>query len=317
MNRNTKKKLIRMIRTPVECVAIVLGLLLIPVWPRRCIVAAATFLGWFMSGVCVRQTRIMEANLDVMYGDTLDKAERRRIVRGAGAHAALVLLDFFWFSWFTRRRVLRHVTMGPEFERMMMKPDGVLLVASHFGNWELGAMRGVLLRGKAVIVFAKLGTVFAQRMMLRLRTRLGVTMVPRDGAMVALLRAVRDGLPMALLLDQHIGEDEGGIWVNFFGKPALMSSAAGVLAVKRHVTVALTTPWYRAGGRIHVESVEIMPPEVATDVRTVTQWVADAMERQIREDPAQWLLMYRRWRNVKPGDSHETYPFYADKPRNK
>ena len=313
MNRKTIKTWTRKARAPLECAAIMLGWAIIPALPRRCVTGMATFLGWAMSHVCVRQTRIMEANLDVMYGDSLSKEERRKIVRGAGAHAALVVFDFFWFSWFTRRRILKYVSMGPVFERLAMDPKGVLLVASHFGNWELGAMRGVLLRGKAVIVFAKLGTAIAQRMMLSIRTRLGVSMVPRAGAMVALLRAVRDGDPIALLLDQRAGEDEGGIWVDFFGKPALMSSAAGVLAVKRSVTVALTSPRYVAGGRIHVETLEIMPP--MTDVQAATQWVADGMARQIREDPAQWLLMYRRWRDVKPGDDHATYPFYADKPR--
>ncbi|MCL1857132.1 MAG: lysophospholipid acyltransferase family protein [Kiritimatiellaeota bacterium] len=305
----------RKVRVPLECVAILLGWLVIPAWPRCCVTGVATFAGWLMSIVCIRQTRIMAANLEIMYGDALSDAERRRIIRGAGASAARVLLDFFWFSWFTRRRVMRYVTATEAFERVVMDPKGALLVSSHFGNWELAALRGILIRGKAVSVFAKLGTPFAQRMMLRLRTRLGLTMVPRSGAMVALLRAVREGLPMAVLLDQHVGEEEGGMWVDFMGKPALISSVAGVLSVKRQVTVNLITPRYVAGGRVHVDVAEIMPPETATDVAAVTQWVADAMARQIRKDPTQWFLMYRRWRDVKPGTDISAYPFYVDKPR--
>ena len=306
-----KDKIRRAVRAPFECLAVLLGFLTIPLLPRTWVVALSDLIGWTMSRVCVRQTRIMAANLDLVYGDSLSAQEKRAIIRGAGAHGALVLLDFFWFAWFTRKRILKYVTCCDTMKAIIASDTSVFLFSSHFGNWELAAQFGAVMGRRFVSIFAPLGTSLTQTLLFRVRTSTGADMVPRKGAMLSLLKAVREGALLCLLLDQRVKAAEGGIFVNFMGKPALLSSVAGVLSKRRQVPLALTTAMYLSEGRVRVQIEKILPGDCGLDETAVTQWVADAMEEQIKRDPSQWFWMYRRWRDVAPDDDAQQYPFYA------
>jgi len=306
-----KDKIRRAFRAPFECFAVLLGMATIPLLPRSWVVALSDIIGWVMSWACFRQTKIMAANIDLVYGNTLSKQERRSIIRGAGAHGAMVLLDFFWFSWFTRRRILKYVTCCDKMREIIASKTSALLFSSHFGNWELGARYGAIMGRRYVSIFAPLGTSLTQALLFRVRTNTGADMVARKGAVASLLRAVRDGALIAILLDQRVKVKDGGIFVNFMGKPALISSVAGVLSKRRQLPLALTTAMYLSGGRCRVQIDKILPGDCGLDETAVTQWVADAMEEQIKRDPAQWFWMYRRWRDVPSGDDEAQYPFYA------
>ena len=305
------KMLRRGIRMPFECLAVLLGFATIPLLPRPWLLRFTECVGWIMSKTCVRQTKIMLANLDVVYGDTLPREEKRRIVRASGAYAALLTLDFFWFAWFTRRRIRKYVTCCESFREMVAENKAGMVLSAHFGNWELGAKKGAELGRNFVSIFAPLGISLTQRLLLWVRMKTGGLTVAREGAMMTLLKTVREGGIIAVLLDQRISEGEGGVFIDFFGKPALMSTVAGILSKRRKLPLHLITCKYLPSGHCHIMLSKTLSGECGLDEMEVTRWVARAMEEQIKGQPEQWLWMYRRWQDIPHGDDPATYPFYA------
>jgi len=143
------------------------------------------------------------------------------------------------------------------------------------------------------------------------RMKTGGLTVAREGAMVQLLKAVREKRIIAVLLDQRVNESEGGVFVDFFGKPALMSTVAGILSKRRKLPIHLITCKYLPSGHCHIMLSKTLPGDCGLDEMEVTHWVARAMEEQIKGQPEQWLWMYRRWQDIPKGDDPSRYPFYA------
>lgn len=294
-----------------EAVLVVAAWLVVPWLPRRLIVAAASAAGGAAYALDRRLRRVALANLDAAYGDTLTPDEKRRTARAAFQTFALVALDLFWFGVFTRSRIRRYVrfdaTMDPLFATAPL-----VAVTAHLGNWEILGL-AVALRGASLLsVAARVKSRVGERLMAYARRRTGQKLAPRRGGLKALVRELRHGGRVALLMDQNTREDEGGAFVEFFGLPATVSQAAATLCARTGAPlfvaccVADRRGVYRAEGR---PLIRVGPGGVPEEAATAE--MTRAIEAMIRRYPGAWMWMYKRWRYVPDGADAAAFPFYA------
>ncbi len=176
----------------------------------------------------------------------------------------------------------------------------LFVLTAHCGNWELvGAVftaRGIPLTG--VVREIDPG---AEGMMRRLRRHYGTRTVVRGspGAARELLRVLRSGGVLAMLIDQDVRVD--GVWVPFFGRLAYTPAGAAQIALRRGATVV---PIFmeRLDDGSHV--MRCRPAlELPEDVEGATALMTAAIEEQVRRRPEQWVWMHRRWRQRPPGEA--------------
>ncbi len=160
-------------------------------------------------------------------------------------------------------------------------------------------------------VYAPLGGALTRKRMDDMRTAAGQVLVPREGVVVSLLRALRQGHFIGLLLDQHTPVNSGGIFVDFLGLPATVSGLAALLSIRRKVPIYVVHCRLLESGHYRVESHGVLPGDHGLDEKEVTQWIADRLGEAILKTPQQWLWRYRRWRYIPPGDDPARFPFYA------
>jgi len=227
----------------------------------------------------------------------------------------LALLDFFWFCRRRRERMAKYVRFDESAAEAVAVAPAVRVTA-HFGNWELlgqvsawrgGAQTSVALEGKHGV---------ADRLLRRVRGATGQELVPVRGALRALIKTLRHGGAVALVLDRNTLPEDGGLFVDFFGLPVTMSNAASVLALRLNVPVILGLCAAQADGTYRVYARPV-PADGATGPDEVTRRIAAMLEEEIRKDPAQWVWMYKRWKFRAPGTDPGRYPFYAREPRAK
>lgn len=285
----------------------------IPRLPRCVVVVLADGMGLAAWLVDRRDRRIAMANLDLAYGDTLSGAEKRAIARRVFRNFSLTMTDYFWFSRNTRERVRRYVEVDELSERWL-KGGPLVAVTAHFGNWEVFG-HAAMMQGSMLASVAKpVKNPEIDRRINALREASGQRIVPRAGALKALVRVLRDRGTVALLLDQDTRVEDGGVFVPFFGVPVPVSGAAAGLAVRMEVPLVMAYCAHRGGGfyRCYVRDV-LRPEELrGKDPGEVTARVSAMLEEEIRRDPAQWLWTYKRWKRRMPGVPAERYPFYAD-----
>lgn len=129
------------------------------------------------------------------------------------------------------------------------------------------------------------------------RARGQVKLAPTDMSGVRrLVKALRDGESVGMLPDQVPGQEEGGVWAPFFGRPAWTMTLAARLAEVRGVEVIMVWAERLPRGRGYV--IRYSAPQGAIEGSPEARCAAinREIERLIVACPAQYLWGYHRYK---------------------
>jgi Kdo2-lipid IVA lauroyltransferase/acyltransferase len=286
----------------------------IPRLPRCGVLALAALGGRAGYLFDTRGRRIGRANLDIAFGETRTAAEKKRILKTSFETMVRTLLDTFWFAHRSGVRLEKYVSLD-ETSRIFFQDQAHICITAHFGNWEIiGQMSGhKQLPLHSIARPVKNETV--NKHFIRAREATGQIIIPRDGALRKLLSILRKGGKTAFLADQNTTEDEGGIWVDFFGLPATVTAAPALLSVRTGAGIPVGFCVPQPGGhyRAYIAAVFKAPQQTGPEtVQRLTEEITRVIEEEIRKQPQYWLWMYKRWKDRKPGTDATGYPWYTN-----
>jgi KDO2-lipid IV(A) lauroyltransferase len=267
---------------------------ILPMGARRAVLGAVT-------GALVRFSplgRRARDNLHLIWPDR-PEAERRAIARAAGRNVGRTLTGI-WFN----------DDLDAEFADLLPEPGlgldalrtsraagkGAIVVSGHFGQWE--AIRHALRRSglETGALYRPNNNPYYEPIFRAGIEKGGAPIVPKGRAgMRALLRHLRGGGIMAILIDQHVGD---GVRLPFLGVPAKTSLSAAELALRHGVPlVPAFAPWEDGRPRIVLEAP--IPP---SDPETMTREFNDRLSAWVARHPSQWHWLHRRWKTqTDPG----------------
>jgi KDO2-lipid IV(A) lauroyltransferase len=176
---------------------------------------------------------------------------------------------------------------------------GLFFLTPHLGSWELAALATAALGMPATVIARPLDNPRLERRLRAFRERGGSVVVPKAEAAREILRAIRRGGAVGILLDQRArGAD--AVTVPFFGRPAATSSSLARFVDRTEALVVPAAAIRIAPARYRLTFEE--PIDVRTlsrEERTperLTALLNATMESQIRRAPEQWLWLHNRWR---------------------
>ncbi|HEX5581312.1 MAG TPA: lysophospholipid acyltransferase family protein [Gemmatimonadaceae bacterium] len=179
---------------------------------------------------------------------------------------------------------------------------GIIFVAGHLGNWELGgaylAARGIPLdaiaRGQGNPLFDAYIT--------ETRTRLGMTVVHDADAVRRTPRSIKQGRSVAFLMDQGV-LGLASTFVDFFGRPAKTPRGPAVFALRLDAPVVFAAPLRLPDNRFRMV-LERVPVAVTGDRERDVDGIVDSytrvLEKWVRRAPAQYFWHHRRWKHAPP-----------------
>jgi KDO2-lipid IV(A) lauroyltransferase len=175
---------------------------------------------------------------------------------------------------------------------------GAVMAVNHGGNWDLAGAWGCLRYGGLTTVAERLKPEGLFDQFVAYRESVGMNVVPLGDPDVIrkLIRALQQGQIVPLLSDRDIGRN--GVVVDFFGEPASLPAGPAVLGIMTGVPVMPVTLWYDgplATGYIH-DAIPV--PEVgsrAEKIHVMTQQIAYAHERSMRDHSVDWHMMQPVW----------------------
>jgi KDO2-lipid IV(A) lauroyltransferase len=251
--------------------------------------------------------KIVLGHLDRIFGDDRSEAELERIARDSYRNFGRMTFEFGRFSRLDDRAIESTITLTGE-EHLKAALDGgrgAILVAGHFGNWELAATMAAMGYPITFLV-GEQHNILVDRLMNGLRARFGVETVPVTGSLMGVLRALRKNRIVAMLSDQDAGRD--GIFVDFLGLPASTPYGPGRFAARTGAPV-LPGIALRHGKGNH-ELIVCAPVDGPSDgasddeaAQAYTQGYTSVFERFIREHPEQYFWMHRRWKTRPPAET--------------
>ena len=171
---------------------------------------------------------------------------------------------------------------------------GVVVVCMHFGNWDLGAGATAARSFEAAAIAERFGDVRLDSMVFGARERLGLRIFPFGDSLLPVIRHLRDGGLLAILLDRPAPAD--GVSVTFFGRQTTVPAGPARLTLRTGCGLAVAAFPRRHPGAPAVEVLASFGLETSgSDEETLTQAVMTAHEQYIRRWPDQWYMFRRMW----------------------
>ena len=258
----------------------------------------------------VPHRRIVRRNLQFAHPDwTREKVESisRRVFQNLGVS----FLEFFQLATLSREQVLGRVRVeGLEnLQNALKSKNGLIVVSAHLGSWETGLLFARCYIQKPILgVAKKIRFAPLNRWVHRLRTRFGVKIVYKKGALPEMRRMLRQGGIVGLLVDQSRRSE--GVDVTFFGHRVTTTPAAAFLAIRCKSPVLPIFCIRDDCGRLTVvvqSALEMKwTGDLRSDVQTNTQLITDVVEKAVRKYPDQWFWVHKRWKKYYP----QMYPEY-------
>lgn len=266
--------------------------------------AAARELGAALGEIAFTILRIRRdvvmGHLERIFGCEMSTEELVAIARRSYRNFGRMVFEYARFPRLSPELIEKTVTLKGRghLDRALEAGQGAILVAGHFGNWELFATLA-LLGYPVTFLVGEQHNLLIDALMNRLRARFGVEIVPLTGSLKGVFRALRRNRVVAMLSDQDAGRT--GVFVDFFGTPASTPYGPGRFAAAAGAPL-LPGMMVRQGGGRH-EIVVCPPIDPAPEgtsreeaARIYTQGYTRVLEDFVRRYPDQYFWMHRRWK---------------------
>jgi KDO2-lipid IV(A) lauroyltransferase len=244
-------------------------------------------------------------NLHVAFGGEKSEVELHAIARGTFQNLGMMAVEFFRIPKMDVETFKKRVKIErlEQALNLLTKGKGVLLLLSHFGNWEMMGIMSKLI-GAPIMVIAKpmKKNQRIDQFITKIRNAAGLEVVSSIKASRIVIKALSQNRVVGILIDQRAKRSEG-IWADFFGKKAPTTPGLAVLAMK---TGAPVVPVFMVRNGFGKHRLVIQNPlelirtgDIKKDVEANTQLFNHTLESMIRQYPDQWFWVHRRWERKK------------------
>jgi KDO2-lipid IV(A) lauroyltransferase len=246
------------------------------------------------------------ATENIRLGLGLDPPSAARTARACFEHIGRTLAEFAIAGSRPDELLARMELEGVDHLRAALEQGrGAFLLSGHCGNWELLGAR--MAREVPLTNLARaMANPLVDAAVAARRTAAGVRTVDARNAVREVLRTLRRGEAVGMLLDQSALRSER-VFVPFLGRPAATNVGLAMLALKSGAPVLPAFSARGVDGRHRAWIGAPIPPatEGGRDERlgVMTARYTAAIEGQVRRHPDQWFWVHNRWkRGPGPGE---------------
>lgn len=289
--------------------------------PLPAMLRMARTLGRTYGGARVNRTRVARAvdRLGVAMPE-LDAEQRAELVLKSYEHLAMLAVELAVLPrYLTEDAWTDYVELGSldRVIRPLIEDRPSLLLTGHCGNWEALGYTMALLGFRMHAIYRPLDLRPADRWLRQTRSRRGLELVDKFGAMHKLPGLLAQGESIAFVADQNAGDR--GMQVPFFGRLASSYKSIGLLAIQHRARIIVggarrlpTRPDERVSLKYRIEIHDRIDPEEwesqPDPLFYITARYRRAIEQSVRAAPEQYLWMHRIWKS-RPRHERLNKPF--------
>jgi len=255
-------------------------------------------LGRWIGALMKHKSAIYRENFAVAFPD-ISSEELDQLVASAWGQAGRILAEYAHLPTIiddTTRVEVEGTEVSPVFTDA---PSQAVFVAAHLGNWDIigSTIAGLGIPGATL--YSPPTNPPLDRLLFDSRRALDCTLIPRDNSARALMRALKEGRSVSMVMDRRVDD---GSPVTFFGEPKLSTLVPAKLALKRGCDLIPVRIERIQDARFRVVFQTPIKPrapvanadESAQAVDMIEQ-VHALFEQWIRETPQDWFCSKRLW----------------------
>jgi KDO2-lipid IV(A) lauroyltransferase len=232
----------------------------------------------------------------------MGERERRALLRAQWDNVGRLFAEFPLTDRLTPASGRVEIVGGERLAAIAREHRPAVLISGHFSNWEIMAAAIVHLGVDCQITYRAANNPGIDRRIIEARRRYGVKLLaPKGGdGSREILDAMKDGQSVAFLNDQKFN---GGVTAPFFGRAVQTAPGPTRMALRFDAPMIPMSVERTRGARFRVV---VHPPlefgrtgDRTTDIRAGVEAVNAFMEARVRERPAEWFWVHKRWPAVE------------------
>jgi KDO2-lipid IV(A) lauroyltransferase len=239
-------------------------------------------------------------------------ARVRRLARASLVNYCRYLADFARFpsrdrEWFRSACVGETVFAG--LHEANAGGRGVVVALMHMGCWDTGAGATVARGFDGHVIAERFTHPRLNALVLGARERLGLHVIPMETAGPSLVRVLRRGGVLGVLVDRPT--PGSGVEVTFFGARTEVPAGPAWLALRTGSALVAAAfvrrdPWRHGVEAVADFTIDTTPGgDMDADVRRVTQAIMAAHETFILRYPEQWYMFRDMWGGNRRDDASD------------
>ncbi|MFH1076170.1 MAG: lysophospholipid acyltransferase family protein [Pseudomonadota bacterium] len=267
---------------------------------RKRIIPFSCFLGRLVFVLDRKHRRIVLNNLTNAFKDEKRPTEIRSIARQVFQHVTRIPFEIGLIPKISASNLNEFITIEGlhHLQEAYQQGKGVLILCGHLGCWELIPAAIGLLKYPSDIMVRPLDFKPLDELLSRLRTFHGGRLIPKKSSMRMVLKSLKAGRLVGILLDQNVDWYDG-VFVKYFGQTACTNKGLAIIALKTNAPVIpcfLTREESRYILVIGTDLPLIQTGDKIKDVEANTQQYTKTIENMVRQYPEQWLWLHQRWK---------------------
>jgi len=181
------------------------------------------------------------------------------------------------------------------------KGKNIALVLGHFNNWEFLVSMPAVIDYKMVSIYKPLSNKHFDRLMIRLRSKMGMILTPMSHVVREVIRMKNEQTPaiIAFITDQTPPGNELHFWTNFMNQDTPVFLGAEKIATKFNMAVVFLNIQKIKRGYYTYTAELLFEDASAVKNHEITEAHVRRLEQIIIENPENWIWSHRRWKHKR------------------
>ncbi len=272
---------------------------LISILPNRLFYGFSDVLYFLMFYVIGYRKKVVRDNLQL----TMPKKspeELDRIQKKFYQHFCDLLLEMVKTMQLSKEVIKkRYNVQNIEVIRDIEKEKSILVVFSHYANWEWSVSVNNYIESKGFAVYQKIGNIYFDRLIKRFRSRWNTIPIEQKETIKVIIRNEQQHIKgiYGMVSDQSPMANKAQYWSAFMGVKVPVFNGAEILARKLDLAVVFLKVSKVKRGYYKADFIPITRNGKSTKEREITEEFLRLTEQQIKEQPEHYLWTHRRWKH--------------------
>lgn len=272
---------------------------IISVLPYSLFYAFSDFVFFLVYRVVGYRKEIVLHNLKLVFPEK-DMDELLRIRKSFYHHMCDMFLEMVKTMALSKEQVKQryHIT-NIDFLQKVVEHKSVLVICSHYANWEWNVSINNYIDAKGYAVYQKIANPYFDRLIKRIRAKWNTVPITTNDTPKTVLYNERNGVRAVygMVSDQSPQVQRTNYWSEFMGVKVPIYNGVEVLARKLDLAVVFVKVSKVKRGYYQAEFIPITVSGKETKENEITEQFLRLTEQQIREKPEYYLWTHRRWKH--------------------
>ena len=198
---------------------------------------------------------------------------------------------------FLKRVTVENIELVYELKE---RNQNFLFVMGHFGNWEWGGQSFQLHHiFEQDVLYHPLKSKFFEWLMLKVRTRFGIRMVPMNTILKAMVQNKNRLTSTCFIADQTPTNVKEAYWTTFLNQDTPVYLGTEKIAKRFNYPVIFVSIFREKRGYYKTLLRKISDDSANTPDGFITETHTRLLEEDIRKQPEIWLWSHRRWKHKR------------------